>query len=382
MTRSSKAIVAWIGISLAGFLFGCGKSGLSTRTCLYNGKAYTSGASFTSTDGCNTCSCTAAGAVACTLMGCFSDASPSTNQDVATSDRVPDRQAEDDVGNLGGDAKLGSETAADSRPDLATPDAGSDSHADAASDAKPSPDAADTAKDVLSRDASSPDTSLKDMSSPDTSLKDMSLIDTSPKDARVSCEWQDASVPVGGSVFNGCNTLFCLEDGWATTLLLCLVPDGGLPSCTLPTSITFGYDGGRGSYQDQYKLDSSTGLTITRDYTGGQVDGGSVHTCTPVLPNCGLDGSLSTILEDLAATDVQAAFAMPTSPLYGVDLRPVDGAILSITLASGGSVLVGSPCPSPTMSSCRPIPAGIQNLADDLMALATKSKTQWVCSGL
>jgi hypothetical protein len=45
--------------------------GTTGGTCLYNGVTYPTGASFESTDGCNSCSCGANGLVACTLMACI-----------------------------------------------------------------------------------------------------------------------------------------------------------------------------------------------------------------------------------------------------------------------------------------------------------------------
>jgi hypothetical protein len=92
--------------------------------------------------------------------------------------------------------------------------------------------------------------------------------------------------------------------------------------------------------------------------------------------------SLSTIVSDLADADVQAAFALGTTPIYGVDERPVDGSIWSIALATGGSVMVGAPCASPTMNSCWPIPAGVQRLANDLQSLAAAMVAQTPCWGL
>lgn len=47
-------------------LGGCGGSGV----CTYNGASYGVGASFPSSDGCNTCSCGADGAIACTELAC------------------------------------------------------------------------------------------------------------------------------------------------------------------------------------------------------------------------------------------------------------------------------------------------------------------------
>jgi beta-N-acetylhexosaminidase len=104
-----------------------------------------------------------------------------------------------------------------------------------------------------------------------------------------------------------------------------------------------------------------------------------MHTCTPALPACGAPGvvSVSTIVQDLAAADVQAAFSLAAPPVYGVDERPEDGQVWSIVLAGAGAgagrIFVGGPCPSPIMDSYRPIPAGVQRLADDLKSLAVRS---------
>lgn len=48
-------------------LSGCDPTG---SACTYNGKVYSSGQTFPSSDGCNSCSCTADGQVACTLRAC------------------------------------------------------------------------------------------------------------------------------------------------------------------------------------------------------------------------------------------------------------------------------------------------------------------------
>lgn len=44
------------------------------KICEYNGQTYKIGESFISTDGCNSCSCTETGEVACTIMACGDDA--------------------------------------------------------------------------------------------------------------------------------------------------------------------------------------------------------------------------------------------------------------------------------------------------------------------
>ena len=193
---------------------------------------------------------------------------------------------------------------------------------------------------------------------------------------------------------DGCNTCTCeASRGIDCTLAACLGDAGYSPpgACTLPTAVTFGAAGGMVLYEDQYKLDPTLGLNITRNYNGrgsSGMDGATIRTCTPTLPACGASAvvSVSTVVADLATADVQAAFALGTTPIatpvFGVDERPVDGTIWSITLDSGGSVLVGVTCPSPTTSSCRPTPAGVQKLADDLQSLASAMSIQSACAGL
>lgn len=53
--------------------------------CTYDGKTYKAGESFPSSDGCNTCSCTAGGLVACTLRACLCDYSAPGRRWVARS---------------------------------------------------------------------------------------------------------------------------------------------------------------------------------------------------------------------------------------------------------------------------------------------------------
>ena len=200
------------------------------------------------------------------------------------------------------------------------------------------------------------------------------------KDTEATC-----TLPDGGPGQFDCYVCGCRDGQAWCDFVGC--PDARSALCILPTAVTFGQTGGMVMYEDQYKLDPTTGLTITRNYNGrgsSSVDGATVRTCTPTLPDCGSSSviSLSTIVSDLAAPDVQAAFVLGTTPIYGVDERPVDGPIWSIALASGAAILVGAPCPSPTMNSCRPTPAGVQKLADDLQSLAAAMVTQTPCWGL
>jgi hypothetical protein len=370
MTRGSKAVFGFMVCSLAGFSAGCSKEGLTTghTACSYAGKPHAAGESFPSTDGCNTCTCDISGSVGCTLMACLRDAGgwlPPPVGDGAAADPAPDGPLISDVGFPGEDARLGNDAVADAS--LAV---------DTAADTKPTFDAA---RDTEPTFDAAWDTR------PDAGPTFDGASGDAAKDAPYVCLWQGASLPVGGSVSDGCNTCVCMNSGiMACTERACPILDAGKDPCLLPTALVFGCSGGLVAYQDQYTLSPSTGLTITRNYPRGLGDGATVRTCAPGLPVCGTPSvvSVSTVVADLAAADVQDAFALTTTPIFGVDQRQVDGAIWSITRASGGSVLVGAPCPSPVMNSCRPIPTGVQKLADDLKSLAAAAAAQSACSAL
>ncbi len=66
MSHAALSLLSICGLAL---LAGCGGFG-TARTCYYNGTTYNSGDSFRSIDGCNTCSCSSAGLVACTTIAC------------------------------------------------------------------------------------------------------------------------------------------------------------------------------------------------------------------------------------------------------------------------------------------------------------------------
>ncbi|HJX62749.1 MAG TPA: hypothetical protein VJ860_02220 [Polyangia bacterium] len=199
------------------------------------------------------------------------------------------------------------------------------------------------------------------------------------------CTWQGKVIPVGQKLDagDGCNTCECTVAGIACTARACSPPDAPTLVCSLPYALTFGSNGGKVAFQDSFTLDTAGHLTVTRN-DFHSTDGPSLPTCSPALPACGASGvvSISTIALDLTDSEVQFAFGLTLSHVYGVDNRPSDGAVWSITRASGGNILVGNPCPSPYMNSCQPIPAGIQRLADDLRSLAYTAEALPACAGL
>lgn len=72
MSGSCKAalrgVLATSALVVVAILSGCG--GDFGGSCRYEGKVYRAGQSFPSSDGCNTCGCSASGDVACTLAAC------------------------------------------------------------------------------------------------------------------------------------------------------------------------------------------------------------------------------------------------------------------------------------------------------------------------
>ena len=357
MTMATKLGSAMAILAMTACVAGCEKEGLSSTPggCSYGGKTYRAGVSFPAADGCNSCQCAANGQVDCTLMACLGDASPPT-ADVATG------------ADLGADSASILDTAGTKHD---TPGGGND---------------LDPARDVGADVILTVDLALDGKPAVDLAVDLRPPADArdAGKDATVTCAWLDASIPAGQSVSDGCNTCACSDTGTMMCTARACPPADAAPSCALTVSLAFGYDGGLVAYQDQYALDPTVGMTISRTYYRGLVDGSSVRTCSPPLPPCGAAGvvSAATIVADLAAADVKPAFKAGSTPVYGTDPRPMDGAVWSITVAGSGTILVGGACQPTTASTCVAIPAGVQRLADDLKSLASTAAAATACAGL
>lgn len=236
---------------------------------------------------------------------------------------------------------------------LSAPDAGASSGNDAVSDARPGTDTVDAS---VAPDAKPVTDAVDAGVAPDGK----SVVDAA--DASLA---SDAKGPLDGNAIDGL--------------------DAGAPSCSLPTSLSFGNNGGFVAYQDTYRIDAAGAMTISRTYYVTTLDAGT-HTCTPALPACGTPGalSISTIAADLADRDVQTAFAARAQVLYGVDNRPSDGSVFAITSGTGATISVGMACPPAGASTtpCSPIPGGVQRLADDLHTLITAMRAQPACASL
>ena len=186
----------------------------------------------------------------------------------------------------------------------------------------------------------------------------------------VFCTVNGKQVPEGLAYYNKCNGCYCQQGGVWCTGVSCPTAGSTLYSCPDGlTKVTYGNIGGMGLYHESSVMDPTAWT-----YTHARVYDASTNpslSCTVAMPICySMSGIvLNDLKTDFAAAEVSAAFAASTPPLYGLDTRPVDGAVFSITRSDGHGVLVGSACPTPASASCVPIPDAVQKLADDLRYL-------------
>ncbi len=322
-------------------------------TCSYGGKTYNPGDSFP--QDCNTCSCGANGQVACTLIACITDAGSDRARDAA----LPDGQA-----------------------DVAVP-------LDQAKDVKPTVDVVDAVADLSPDLPPATDSARDSLLVADTAKDSQLAVDARDVggDVREYCIWEgDIVLAIGQSVplGDGCNTCTCYRTGMACTASTCVPPsDAATLVCSLWSSLTFGYEGGKVYFQDSYSL-GGTQMTVTRNYFSSGMDGPTVRSCSPPLPACGAPGvvSISTVVQDVADPTVQIVLSRTDSVTYGDDRTMMDGQVWVISRPGGGKIRVGYPCPVPATEWCQGTPPGIQRLADDLKSLASAMMASPECAGL
>jgi hypothetical protein len=187
---------------------------------------------------------------------------------------------------------------------------------------------------------------------------------------------------------DGCNTCTCSVNGTvACTTRACV--DGGPPpattdagTCDFKTTYSYGEIGGLRASQGRTTLSPGNSyrhvLTI--------FDRGNppvTKSCQPPMPPCGaLDIITSYDIEvhDLSQPDVVAALAAPSPPLFGRDVRPVDGPVFEFLRADGRGFLVGADCNGEPR--CAPITRGIAQLRDRLLALDWQQLADPSCAEL
>jgi hypothetical protein len=159
------------------------------------------------------------------------------------------------------------------------------------------------------------------------------------------------------------------------------VPEAGAPvdaPCTscIGKSLSWGDSGGLVVYVDTSAL--APCRTFTRTRTGRVADGGP-SSCSTEIGDCGgASVAIGDVEAALANPDVQRALASPTTPVYGVDTRPVDGSVFEITLG-GKSIDIGSDCAAGA-KGCVPIPPGVSTLERVLQALDSQELAKPACA--
>jgi hypothetical protein len=147
---------------------------------------------------------------------------------------------------------------------------------------------------------------------------------------------------------------------------------GTVPNCPA-LKIVWGMNGGLVAYEDSSELDGCVSFTLTR--TPMADPGATGGHCSARL-----DAAAQTLVANaLNNADVTAAKA--AAPVtYGQDARPVDGAVLRITI-DGKQVEVGGSCGD--LTTCVAIPAGVAALATQLQAVtASVRANEPTCAAL
>lgn len=313
--------------------------------CMYDGKPYPAGASFSTSDGCNTCNCAAGGMVACTHRTCpdgGADA-PSTCFDAdgkitpCTSDGGPAGVCMPGVDQACNDDPALSTLLGKCRPDL-TCDCG-----------------ANTLNPATGRCV--------------------------PAGMMPGCSYGGTTYAVGSkfmcSVDAGCNDGICFCATPGMTVPLC----GGdaPPVCGFDAVYVYGQTGGLVAYSDQVTLTPPASYVLVR--TAGRGASSLSGSCGPALPACTAGPiDVSDIMRDIADPTVQLLLSLsamqPT--LLGIDQRPVDGTVFSFKKGDTAGFLVGAPCNGGT--NCTEIPGSVRTLMDDLQKLDALQRQDPSCA--
>jgi hypothetical protein len=187
---------------------------------------------------------------------------------------------------------------------------------------------------------------------------------------------------------DGCNTCSCSANGTVACTTRACVDGGPAPAptdagtCDFKTTYSYGQIGGFRATERRTTLSPGNNYR----HVLSTIDRGNppvTKSCQPPMPACGaLDIITSYDIEvhDLSQPDVVAALAAPTPPLFGRDLRPVDGAVFEFLRADGSGFLVGAECNG--QSGCAPITRGIKQLRDRLLALDQQQLADPSCASL
>jgi len=332
-----------------GKIIPCGVDG-GTIQCMYDGKPYPAGASFPSSDGCNTCSCTTDGMIACTLKACIDSGMPTD----ASTDGITCFNANGTV--------------------IACADAGSSGVCKPGADQTCNDDVSVSSIVGKCRSDGTCDCGAHAINP----MTGRCLTGTATSD----CTYNGVTYPVGSkfmcSTAPACDTNLCYCATPGTVVAMCSEGQP-LPVCGFDAVYTYGQTGGLVAYSDQVTLTPPASYVLTRtvNSSASSAAGGS---CGPALPACGGSAiDVDDIMQAIADPTVQLLISLSTMQptLVGLDQRPVDGTVFSFKKSGTAGFLVGAPCNG--AANCTEIPGAVTNLRDYLLKLDAQQRQDPSC---
>jgi len=330
-----------------GKIINCSDGG--TAQCLYANKAYPVGATFLSSDGCNTCTCTTGGMIACTQKACVDSGTPAdASADGATCFDPGGALVLCDGGSAG----------------VCTPGVDQTCNDNVAVSSIIGKCRADGSCDC-GNNAINPMTGrcLAGTGATDCTFNGVTYT--------VGSKFACSTAPTCDS-----NLCYCATPGQ----IVAMCPAGApLPVCGFDAVYTYGQTGGLVAYSDQVTLTPPASYVLTRTVssTGSSVMGGS---CGPALPACDSGPiDVNDIMTAIADPTVQLLISLSTMQptLVGIDQRPVDGTVFSFKKSGTAGFLVGAPCNG--AANCTEIPAAVTNLQGYLQKLDAQQRQDPSC---
>lgn len=383
--------------------------------CSYNGKTYALGASFTCSDGCNTCTCTANGiagtAKACvdasadvppTCFDSFGNLVPCTtdggvqclydNKAYPPGASVPSADACNTCScTAGGMIACTQKACADGGPPSDGAVDGPVTCFDANGKIAPcAPDGGPAGVCMPGADQGCNDdptvSSLLGKCRPDYTC-DCGANMLNPMTGRcfastmpTGCTYEGTTYPLGSkfmcSLQSSCSGGVCVCATPGVTVPLC---GGAPPVCGFDAVYVYGQIGGLVAYTDQVTLTPPASWVLVRTPSG--TSGALGGSCGPALPACTAGPiDVSDIMRDIADPTVQLLLSLSAtqSTLLGIDQRPVDGPIFSFKKSGTAGFLVGAPCNG--ASNCTDVPGSVRSLMDDLQKLDAQQRQDPSCT--
>lgn len=335
----------------SGNIYPCGSD--AGVECLYNNKPYPVGASFPSSDGCNSCSCTAGGMIACTQKAC-ADGAPPTDGPMCSDANGKIVPCPPD-GGPAGVCMPGADQACNDDPRLSTllGKCRSDYTCDCGSNTL----------------------------NPMTGRCIAAAVTT-------SCSYNGTTYPLGSKLMcaidAGCNNGVCVCATPGVVVPLC--PDKPTPVCGFDAVYVYGLNGGLVTYTDEVTLTPPASYVLVHTPNPNVAAGAIGGSCGPALPAC-TSGPIdvSTIMRDIADPTVQLLLSLSTTQatFLGIDQRGVDAPAFSFRKSGTAGFLVGAQCNSDGTGvagqPCTEVPGSVNTLMADLQKLDAQQRQDPSC---